>query len=170
MDWIIPVIIVLGMSFFLKRLKKIPQHVRSTPALEIECPLIYDVIVTYKGKDIITLDSTGAYKKDPRVLKNKSSKTEYDVLIDLSDILNFGDDVVEFDVRYQENGKKVNVKFISPTLELDFATAYINNGKLLDDCEVMEKKIKLSTEGKQAIRFQDLSTITKERDRWRRRV
>ena len=172
MDSIIPIVVIALFLFLFTKRIKIPKGLKPVPALEIEFPINYEASVSINGGPLITLPVTddmiedykrdkGQLSKSSKVLKyQKESKSSFELLLNLSDTLSLSNDSFSVDITYKK------VRDIQPVRdfgELDYALAYIHDGKLLLDSDIQEKNVKLDDEGQVSITFDNLSEKARQR-------
>lgn len=147
---------------------KIPKGLMPVPALEIELPTNYKASISINQREFITIPLEDHLIEDYRRHKKELSKqsrclkfrTTGDFLINLYDIVDLEDDELTIDIEYSKF-KDSNV--VQRFGEIDYALAYVHNGKLLHDTDIEEKKFQLEDQGNVTLNFTGLREKVQKR-------
>jgi hypothetical protein len=157
------------------RRKKIPLDAKMLPLLEVEYNPLYDLIISVNGDHLIDLDINQEFRKNPLCLYMERSSSEYEVVLDLSSLVNLNADRISVDIECKRNvntdaHEVLNLPSVAMAmmgkLEVSYKCGYYNsNGKYITGFEVLERKITMRKGKLDQIIFENVRQIVKERDR-----
>lgn len=167
MEYLVPFLIV-GLFMYFGRVK-IPKGLKPVPALDIELPARSKATISVNGEELIQLpladNDIEDYKRDRKNLSKRSKVLKYrtiktsdcEALINLSDYVHLTDDELRVDIAYSRDGNYQSA-------EVDYAIAYVHDGKLLIDSDIEEKNFRLEEQqGTITVTFTNLAERTQKR-------